>query len=79
MPSTGGPDPLEHLPLQLTSFVGREHELRELTGLLERSRPGQRVPDLEVTRDGRATRLYDLLRHGSADNDDRTLATADAG
>jgi predicted ATPase len=34
----GGPDPLEHLPLQLTSFVGRERELRELTGLLERSR-----------------------------------------
>jgi hypothetical protein len=38
MLSMGGPDPLEHLPLQLTSFVGREHELRELTGLLERSR-----------------------------------------
>jgi len=38
MPSTGGPDPLEHLPRQLTSFIGREDELRELTGLLEHSR-----------------------------------------
>jgi predicted ATPase/DNA-binding CsgD family transcriptional regulator len=38
MLSTGGPDPLEHLPRQLTSFIGRERELRELTGLLERSR-----------------------------------------
>ena len=38
MLSMGGPDPHELLPLQLTSFVGREHELRELTGLLERSR-----------------------------------------
>jgi 2-polyprenyl-6-methoxyphenol hydroxylase-like FAD-dependent oxidoreductase len=27
-------------------------------------RPGQRVPDLEVTGDGPTTRLYELLRHG---------------
>ena len=39
MPSTGGPDrPPDHLPRQLTSFIGRERELRELTGLLERNR-----------------------------------------
>lgn len=39
MPSTGGPDrPPGHLPRQLTSFIGRERELRELTGLLERNR-----------------------------------------
>ena len=27
-------------------------------------RPGQRMPDLEVTSDGRTTRLYEVLRHG---------------
>jgi DNA-binding NarL/FixJ family response regulator len=35
MPSTGGPEhPPEHLPRQRTSTIGREDELRELTGLL---------------------------------------------
>ncbi|HLK74118.1 MAG TPA: LuxR C-terminal-related transcriptional regulator [Streptosporangiaceae bacterium] len=39
MPTTDGPaSSLEHLPRQLTSFIGRERELRELTGLLENSR-----------------------------------------
>jgi hypothetical protein len=38
MLSAGGPDPLERLPFQLTSFIGRERELRELAGLLEHSR-----------------------------------------
>jgi predicted ATPase len=35
----GAPDLARgHLPRQLTSFIGREHELAELKGLLERSR-----------------------------------------
>jgi hypothetical protein len=39
MPSTGRAcAPADHLPRQLTSFIGREDELQELTGLLERSR-----------------------------------------
>jgi predicted ATPase len=35
MPATEAPG---NLPRQLTSFVGRERELRELTGLLDRGR-----------------------------------------
>lgn len=39
MPSTGALDQYpDNLPRQLTSFIGRERELQELTGLLERSR-----------------------------------------
>ncbi len=39
MPSTGAPDQAaDNIPRQLTSFIGRERELQELKGLLERSR-----------------------------------------
>ena len=38
MPSTGAPDRApDNIPRQLTSFIGRERELQELKGLLERS------------------------------------------
>jgi hypothetical protein len=38
MPSTGALDRApDNIPRQLTSFVGRERELQELKGLLERS------------------------------------------
>ena len=39
MPSTGALDRFPNiLPQQLTSFIGRERELQDLKGLLERSR-----------------------------------------
>ena len=39
MPSTGAPDQAaDNIPRQLASFIGRERELQELKGLLERSR-----------------------------------------
>ena len=39
MPSTGALDQApDNIPRQLTSFIGRERELQELKGLLERSR-----------------------------------------
>jgi predicted ATPase len=39
MPSTGALDRFpDNLPRQLTSFIGRERELQDLKGLLERSR-----------------------------------------
>ena len=39
MPATGAPDRFpDNLPRQLTSFIGRERELQDLKGLLERSR-----------------------------------------